>query len=101
MVVVSGVTVTSPRNFNAESLVSTTIGLRLTGELTEQALRMALITRQPTAGLLHHSERGSQYAIEQEAKNYTEIVVVQYYGMACCGCVFSETRRLACWIRSS
>jgi transposase InsO family protein len=31
-------------------------------ELTLSALRMALQTRQPTAGLLHHSDRGSQYA---------------------------------------
>jgi len=30
--------------------------------LVEQALRMALTQRQPSAGLLHHSDRGSQYA---------------------------------------
>jgi transposase InsO family protein len=30
--------------------------------LVEQALRMALIRRQPRAGLLHHSDQGSQYA---------------------------------------
>jgi transposase InsO family protein len=30
--------------------------------LVEQALRMALARRQPAAGLLHHSDRGSQYA---------------------------------------
>lgn len=30
--------------------------------LVEQALRMALIRRRPGAGLLHHSDRGSQYA---------------------------------------
>lgn len=35
---------------------------RLTGDLTEQALRMALTTRQPIAVLLHHSDCGSQYA---------------------------------------
>jgi putative transposase len=29
--------------------------------LVEQALRMALINRHPAAGLLHHSDRGSQY----------------------------------------
>lgn len=38
------------------------MGPRLTGALTEQALRMALTTRQPTAELLQHSDRGSQYA---------------------------------------
>jgi putative transposase len=30
--------------------------------LVETALDMALLTRQPTAGLVHHSDRGSQYA---------------------------------------
>lgn len=29
--------------------------------LVEQALRMALLARHPAAGLLHHSDRGSQY----------------------------------------
>ncbi len=38
------------------------MGPRLTGDLTEQALRMTLKTRQPQAGLLHHSDRGNQYA---------------------------------------
>ena len=38
------------------------MGHRLTVELAEHALRMALTNRQPTAGLLHHSDRGSQYA---------------------------------------
>lgn len=43
---------------------------RLTGDLTEQALRMALATRQSTVGLLHHSDRGSQYA----AKAYQKVL---------------------------
>lgn len=30
--------------------------------LTQNALQMALLQRQPTTGLLHHSDRGSQYA---------------------------------------
>jgi putative transposase len=33
----------------------------LRDELTQAALRMALRTRQPQVGLLHHSDRGSQY----------------------------------------
>jgi len=45
---------------------------RLTGELTEQALRMALKTWQPTAGLLHHSDRGSQYA----ARSYQQLLTM-------------------------
>ena len=32
------------------------------GELTLSALRMARETRRPAAGLIHHSDRGSQYA---------------------------------------
>ena len=38
------------------------MGHRLTVELAEQALTMALANRNPQAGLLHHSDRGSQYA---------------------------------------
>jgi putative transposase len=38
------------------------MGHRLTVELAEQALTMALANRNPRAGLLHHSDRGSQYA---------------------------------------
>ena len=30
-------------------------------ELAEKALQMALARRRPSAGLLHHSDRGSQY----------------------------------------
>ncbi|CAN5415886.1 hypothetical protein BH10CHL1_BH10CHL1_20740 [soil metagenome] len=35
---------------------------RMTTDLLWQALQMALRSRQPAAGLLHHSDRGSQYA---------------------------------------
>ncbi len=31
-------------------------------ELVSDALQMALLKRRPTEGLLHHSDRGSQYA---------------------------------------
>jgi putative transposase len=34
----------------------------LDGELAESALRMALTARRPFAGLIHHSDRGGQYA---------------------------------------
>lgn len=37
---------------------------RMDTALVNQALYMALITRQPSAGLLHHSDRGSQYTSE-------------------------------------
>jgi transposase InsO family protein len=35
---------------------------RISTELTLRALRMALGVREPGAGLMHHSDRGSQYA---------------------------------------
>ena len=38
------------------------MGQRVTGELAEHARLLALATRQPHAGLLHHSDRGSHYA---------------------------------------
>ena len=38
------------------------MGYRLTVDLTERALTMALANRRPRAGLLHHSARGRQYA---------------------------------------
>ena len=43
-------------------VVGWAMGHRLTVELAEQALTMALANRNPLAGLLHHSDRGSQYA---------------------------------------
>ena len=41
------------------------MGHRLTGDLTERALAMSLANRTPTAGLLPHSDHGSQYAATQ------------------------------------
>ena len=38
------------------------LGRTLQAELALTALRMALIERQPSAGLVHHSDRGVQYA---------------------------------------
>ena len=42
------------------------MGYRLTVELAEQARTMALANRNPLAGLLHHSDRGSQYAATRD-----------------------------------
>lgn len=39
--------------------------------LVEKALHMALFTRQPSPGLLHHSDQGSQYT-SQEYQSYLE-----------------------------
>ena len=46
------------------------LGRTLEAELTVTALRMALIERQPTPGLVHHSDRGVQYA----SQDYTEML---------------------------
>jgi len=46
------------------------LGRTLDAELAVAALRMALIQRQPSPGLVHHSDRGVQYASD----NYTEML---------------------------
>ena len=62
------------------------MGQRLIGELTEDALAMALAKRQPRAGLLHHSDRGSQYA----ATSYQRLL--NEYGLTP-----SMSRKGNCW----
>lgn len=42
-------------------IVGYAMGERMTKELTGKALFMALRSQRPPAGLIHHSERGSQY----------------------------------------
>ena len=46
------------------------LGRTLEAELAVAALRMALIERQPPPGLVHHSDRGVQYA----SHDYTEML---------------------------
>jgi len=46
----------------SRTVIGWAMGHRLTVDLTEHALTMARANRTPTAGLLHHSDRGSQYA---------------------------------------
>jgi putative transposase len=55
-------------------------------ELTLAALHMAITNRQPGQGLLHHSDRGSQYA----AHDYRR--VLDKHGMRC-----SMSRKGNCW----
>jgi len=54
--------------------------------LTLRSLHMALFGRQPDAGLLHHSDRGSQYA----CKDYQDLLDLR--GITC-----SMSRRGNCW----
>jgi putative transposase len=46
------------------------LGRTLEAELAVSALRMALLKRKPQPGLVHHSDRGVQYA----SQNYTELL---------------------------
>ncbi|MEK7350414.1 MAG: IS3 family transposase [Nitrospirota bacterium] len=62
------------------------MGHRLTVDLTEQALTMALANRSHRAGLLHHSDRGSQYA----ATSYQRLL--DEYGL-----IPSMSRKGNCW----
>jgi len=46
----------------SRAVISWAMGTWLTGELAQHALTMAPTHWKPTTGLLHHSDRGSQYA---------------------------------------
>lgn len=59
---------------------------RMTADIVTDALTMAWFRRKPAAGLLHHSDRGSQYAgLAFQAK-------LAEYGMTC-----SMSRKGNCW----
>ena len=51
-------------------VIGWSLGRTLEAQLAMTALRMALITRQPPAGLVHHSDRGVQYACH----DYTDMM---------------------------
>ena len=59
---------------------------RVTDDLTLDALGMALARRRPAAGLMHHSDRGSQYA----SGDYQRLLA--QHGIVC-----SMSRRGDCW----
>jgi putative transposase len=67
-------------------VVGWAMGPRLTVDLAERALTMALAIRVPTAGLLHHSDRGSQYA----ATSYQRLLDES-------GLIPSMSRKGNCW----
>jgi len=58
----------------------------LDAELTISALEMAIAMRRPAPGLLHHSDRGSQYACEEYR------AVLEAHGM-----IASMSRKGNCW----
>jgi transposase InsO family protein len=49
-------------------LVGYAMGPRMTQDLTAQALWRAVRNKRPAAGLIHHSDRGSQYCAEKYRK---------------------------------
>lgn len=57
----------------------------MTEQLPLAALESALHTRQPSAGLIHHSDRGTQYAS------------AAYQRLLAHGAVCSMSRRSNCW----
>ena len=67
-------------------VVGWAMGQRITVELAEQALTMAVVNRAPTAGLVHHSDRGSQYAATSYQRRLTA------YGF-----IPSMSRKGNCW----
>ena len=71
--------------FNRE-IVGWSIKPRMTADIVTDALTMAWFRRKPAAGLIHHSDRGSQYASHEFQ---TKLVA---YGMVC-----SMSRKGNCW----
>ncbi len=71
--------------FNRE-MVGWSIKPRITADIVTDALTMAWFRKKPAPGLIHHSDRGSQYASELLQNKLTE------YGMIC-----SMSRKGNCW----
>jgi putative transposase len=67
-------------------IVGWSMGEDLSRKLVMDALRMAVERRKPGEGLIHHSDRGSQYA----SNEYRELL--KDYGMVC-----SMSRKGNCW----
>jgi transposase InsO family protein len=67
-------------------VIGWSMGTRIDQELTLRALRMAFASRAPKGPLIHHSDRGSQYA----ATAYRDLL--KAHGVAC-----SMSRKGDCW----
>jgi putative transposase len=52
----------------SRKIVGWAMGQNHDAELVKRALQMALIQRQPAAGLVHHSDRGSEYTSKSYQK---------------------------------
>lgn len=71
--------------FNRE-VVGWSIRPRMTSDIVTEALTMAWFRRKPAPGLIHHSDRGSQYASQAFQGKLAG------YGMVC-----SMSRKANCW----
>lgn len=71
--------------FNRE-VVGWSLKPRMTADIVTDALTMAWFRRRPAPGLIHHSDRGSQYASQAVQTQ------LRTYGMTC-----SMSRRRNCW----
>ncbi len=71
--------------FNRE-VVGRSLKPRMTADIVTDALTMAWFRRRPAAGLMHHSDRGSQYASHAFQDK------LKAYGMTC-----SMSRKGNCW----
>ena len=71
--------------FNRE-IVGWSLKPRMTSDIVTDALTMAWFRKSPAAGLLHHSDRGSQYASQAFQDK------LKAYGMTC-----SMSRKGNCW----
>ena len=70
----------------SRKIVGWAMSNRMKSSLVEQALCMAYLHRRPDKGLIHHSDRGSQYAGIEYQK------LLRGYGMIC-----SMSRKGDCW----
>jgi transposase InsO family protein len=70
----------------SRKVVGWSMGSRMTAQLVCDALRMAIWRRRPSAGLIVHSDRGSQYA----SKDYRRLLKAH-------GFVGSMSRKGDCW----
>jgi putative transposase len=70
----------------SKKIVGWALDHQMPQRLTQEALRVALLNRAPARGLIHHSDRGSQYA----AHDYRDMAAV-------CGIISSMSRKGNCW----
>jgi putative transposase len=72
-------------------IVGRSMDRRMPAKLACDALRMAIATRRPGVGLLHHSDRGSQYACELYQRLLCEHGIA--CGMSRAGCCYDNAMK--------